>query len=113
MIDKLDVERPQVLVEALIMEVDVSDGEDLGFSGLVRILDGDKNGFAVGSLTDGRPSRPNATTDGTGGTTDRQPRATADGVDLGDAQALARAAARGRQSDELRDRRQRAGRHAR
>jgi general secretion pathway protein D len=51
-IDKLDRERPQVLVEALIMEVDVSDKEDLGFSGLVRILDEDKGAFAVGSLTD-------------------------------------------------------------
>jgi len=31
-IAKLDVARPQVLVEALIMEVDISDGFDLGFS---------------------------------------------------------------------------------
>lgn len=51
-IDKLDVERPQVLVEALIMEVDISDNQDLGFSGLVRILDEDKGAFAIGSLTD-------------------------------------------------------------
>ena len=51
-IDKLDVERPQVLVEALIMEVDISDGEDLGFSGLVRIFDGGGGGFGVGALTD-------------------------------------------------------------
>ena len=28
-IEKLDIERPQVLVEALIMEVDVTDGSDL------------------------------------------------------------------------------------
>jgi general secretion pathway protein D len=40
-IEKLDVARPQVLVEALIMEVDVSDNEELGFSGLVKIVNGD------------------------------------------------------------------------
>jgi general secretion pathway protein D len=40
-IAKLDVARPQVLVEALIMEVDISDNEALGFSGLVRIVNGD------------------------------------------------------------------------
>jgi len=51
-IDKLDVPRPQVLVEALIMEIDISDGEDLGFSGLVRIFDGGGGSFGVGSLTD-------------------------------------------------------------
>jgi general secretion pathway protein D len=48
----LDVPRPQVLVEALIMEIDISDGEDLGFSGLVRIFDGGGGSFGVGSLTD-------------------------------------------------------------
>jgi general secretion pathway protein D len=31
-IEKLDIARPQVLVEALIMEVDISDGFDLGFN---------------------------------------------------------------------------------
>jgi general secretion pathway protein D len=51
-IDALDRERPQVLVEALIMEVDVSDNEELGFSGLIRILDEDKGGFGVGTFTD-------------------------------------------------------------
>jgi len=40
-IEKLDVERPQVLVEALIMEVDVTDKEELGFTGLVRFINGD------------------------------------------------------------------------
>ena len=35
-IEKLDIERPQVLVEALIMEVDVTDGTELGFNGLFR-----------------------------------------------------------------------------
>jgi general secretion pathway protein D len=49
-IEKLDVPRPQVLVEALIMEVDVSANEELGFSGLVRIMAGDtKFAIALGS----------------------------------------------------------------
>lgn len=51
-IEMLDVPRPQVLVEALIMEIDISDAEDLGFSGLIRILDEDKGAFGIGSLTD-------------------------------------------------------------
>ena len=37
-IDKLDIQRPQVLVEALIMEVDVTNGMALGFNALVRFL---------------------------------------------------------------------------
>jgi general secretion pathway protein D len=40
-IEKLDVDRPQVLVEALIMEVDVTDSEELGFNGLVSFINGD------------------------------------------------------------------------
>jgi general secretion pathway protein D len=40
-IAKLDVERPQVLVEALIMEVDITDSEELGFTGLIRFINGD------------------------------------------------------------------------
>jgi type II secretory pathway component GspD/PulD (secretin) len=40
-IAKLDVERPQVLVEALIMEVDITDSEELGFTGLMRFINGD------------------------------------------------------------------------
>jgi general secretion pathway protein D len=51
-IAKLDTPRPQVLVEALILEVDVSDGTALGFTGLVRVFNGD-NSFTVGSLSDG------------------------------------------------------------
>jgi general secretion pathway protein D len=51
-IDKLDVPRPQVLVEALIMEIDISDAEDLGFSGLIRIFDEGKGAYGIGSLTD-------------------------------------------------------------
>jgi general secretion pathway protein D len=48
---QLDIARPQVLVEALIMEVDVSDGEDLGFSGIGRIMRGDSD-YSIGSVTD-------------------------------------------------------------
>ena len=51
-IDQLDIPRPQVLVEALIMEVDVTDSLDLGFSGLARIFRGKEN-FGIGSLTGG------------------------------------------------------------
>jgi len=39
-IAKLDVERPQVLVEALIMEVDVTDSEELGFTGIFQFVNG-------------------------------------------------------------------------
>ena len=49
-IAKLDIPRPQVLVEALLMEVDVSAGRDLGFTGLARIQRG-QTGYALGSLT--------------------------------------------------------------
>jgi general secretion pathway protein D len=40
-IAKLDIERPQVLIEALIMEVDITDSEELGFTGLFRFINGD------------------------------------------------------------------------
>ena len=50
-IEQLDVERPQVLVEALIMEVDVSDGKDLGFNGLLRTINGDTD-FLIASASD-------------------------------------------------------------
>ncbi len=49
-IGQLDIPRPQVLVEALIMEVDVTDSLDLGFSGIARLFQNDKN-IVVGSLT--------------------------------------------------------------
>ncbi len=50
-IGKLDIPRPQVLVEALLMEVDVSDGVDLGFTGLATIYRG-QTSYAIGSVTD-------------------------------------------------------------
>ncbi len=40
-IAKLDIERPQVLIEALIMEVDVTDSENLGIAGLLQFINGD------------------------------------------------------------------------
>jgi general secretion pathway protein D len=49
-IQKLDVERPQVSVEALIMELTVNDNEDIGFTGLLRVINGDTN-FLVASAT--------------------------------------------------------------
>mgnify|MGYP000709086774 CR=1 FL=1 len=39
-IAKLDVSRPQVLVEALIVEVDITDSLDLGFSAAYRLVNG-------------------------------------------------------------------------
>jgi general secretion pathway protein D len=51
-IAQLDIPRPSVLVEALIMEVDVTDSIDLGFSGLARITAGNGDEYVVGSLTD-------------------------------------------------------------
>jgi general secretion pathway protein D len=50
-IEKLDIERPQVLVEALIMEVDVSDGTELGFNSLFRLINGDTD-LTIGQITD-------------------------------------------------------------
>ncbi len=40
-IEQLDVSRPQVLVEALIVEVDVTDNLSLGFDAAFRIVNGD------------------------------------------------------------------------
>src|SRR5690606_33554273 len=50
-IEKLDIERPQVLVEALIMEVTVTDSRDLGLSWLVRFA-GPDVGFTVSQALD-------------------------------------------------------------
>ena len=50
-IDKLDVSRPQVLVEALIVEVDVTDNLDLGFDIAFRLVNGDTDlFFSTGSF---------------------------------------------------------------
>ncbi len=50
-IEKLDIERPQVLVEALIMEVDITDSQDLGFNGFYRLVT-DSFDVAVATVTD-------------------------------------------------------------
>jgi general secretion pathway protein D len=51
-IELLDIPRPQVLVEALIMEVDVTDAESLGFNGIVTVItDGGGNIYTVASST--------------------------------------------------------------
>ena len=51
-IDKLDIPRPQVLVEALIVEVDITDRQALGFSAAVRYVNGDANLF-FGTIAQG------------------------------------------------------------
>jgi general secretion pathway protein D len=55
-IAQLDIPRPQVLVEGLLMEVDVTDATDLGFNGL-GLIRHDNMTYTLGSLTDskGRP----------------------------------------------------------
>jgi general secretion pathway protein D len=40
-IEKLDISRPQVLVEALIVEVDIGDDFQLGFGAAYRVINGD------------------------------------------------------------------------
>jgi general secretion pathway protein D len=52
-IQRLDIERPQVLVEALIMEVDINDGRNLGFDGLYRLITKNTD-IVVASNTAGR-----------------------------------------------------------
>jgi len=49
-IEKLDVERPQVSVEALIMELTVNNSEAISFSGLLQLINGDTN-IVVASVT--------------------------------------------------------------
>ncbi len=49
-IEKLDVERPQVSVEARIMELTVNNNEGIGFSGLLQVINGDTN-FLIASAT--------------------------------------------------------------
>lgn len=50
-IEQLDIARPQVLVEALIMEVGLTDNETLGFNGVFRLINGDTD-IAIRSATD-------------------------------------------------------------
>jgi type II secretory pathway component GspD/PulD (secretin) len=53
-IEQLDIARPQVLVEALIMEVDITDAEALGFDGLVRLV-GDNYDLTIAQNSAGSP----------------------------------------------------------
>ncbi|MEE8474869.1 MAG: type II secretion system secretin GspD [Myxococcota bacterium] len=50
-IAQLDIPRPQVLVEALIMEVDVTDASQLGFNGILRLVR-DPYDVAIATATD-------------------------------------------------------------
>jgi len=52
-IEQLDISRPQVLVEALIMEVDVSDALELGFSGVYEGTNGDISWIAATAASGG------------------------------------------------------------
>jgi general secretion pathway protein D len=58
-IERLDISRPQVLVEALIVEVDVTNSLNLGFSAAYRLVNGDTNMLfttGAGVLTGGASS---------------------------------------------------------
>jgi hypothetical protein len=44
-IEQLDIPRPQVLVEALILEVDITDNEELGMAFLYQVSNGDQQFF--------------------------------------------------------------------
>ena len=60
-IELLDIARPQVLVEALIMEVDITDNMELGFDGALRYINGSLDLYintAAGALTAGAASFP-------------------------------------------------------
>ncbi|MFP8873058.1 MAG: secretin N-terminal domain-containing protein, partial [Myxococcota bacterium] len=60
-IERLDIARPQVLVEALIMEVDITDNMELGFDGALRYINGSLDLYvqtAAGALTAGAASFP-------------------------------------------------------
>src|SRR5690606_33813772 len=50
-IEKLDIERPQVLVEALIMEVTVSDGTELGINWVLNLVGGSTE-VGIAGITD-------------------------------------------------------------
>jgi len=54
-IEMLDIERPQVLVEALIMEVTVSDGTELGLNWVLHLVGGSTE-VGIGSVTDTKSS---------------------------------------------------------
>jgi len=63
-IDKLDIPRPQVLVEALIMEVNVADGDSLGFNGIARLTQGRDASIQVSSAASDEQSFGGGLVDG-------------------------------------------------
>jgi general secretion pathway protein D len=74
-IEQLDIARPQVLVEALIMEVTVGSGEELGFNFVTRLVSDPDIGIASRTDSPSDDVLTNGTTnaddeDGDGGTTD-------------------------------------------
>jgi general secretion pathway protein D len=50
-IEKLDIRRPQVLVEALIIEVDVTNANELGLNGILQLFNGPTN-LTIATLSD-------------------------------------------------------------
>ncbi len=81
-IERLDIERPQVLVEALIMGVDVSDNEALGFNGVIRIINGDTDlAIASGTTALGFPGFGDEAAAAAGGLLSAIQRDTTDGGD--------------------------------
>ena len=54
-IEALDIRRPQVMVEALIMEVDVTDSEDLGAGWIYNTKIGSNGVLSMGSATGAAP----------------------------------------------------------
>jgi general secretion pathway protein D len=55
-IEALDIRRPQVMVEALIMEVDVNDSQDLGAGWIYRTKVGSNGVLGIGSATGASPT---------------------------------------------------------
>jgi len=55
-IEALDIRRPQVMVEALIMEVDVDDKQDLGAGWIYRTKVGSNGVLGLGSATGANPT---------------------------------------------------------
>jgi len=85
-IEQLDIVRPQVLVEALIMEVSIKDTTKLGISALYEYVNGDLElAFqtaaqgALGGITSALPSLPESTFGGAVGRSTRGPDGTGDG----------------------------------
>jgi len=69
-IEQLDIIRPQVLVEALIMEVTITDSNNLGFGAFIQYINGDTElafRTAAGALSGGATEIPALLSDDFGG----------------------------------------------